>query len=476
MGTMSLARGLEVRAARGLARTFQHPELFSGLTVRDNLVLAHRARHAKSRIWSDFFTMGSLRPSTTTEKEVVDQLVDLLGLDPIANLPALGLPLGMARLVELGRALASSPTVLLLDEPSSGLDSAESAQLESTLRRVATERAISVLLVEHDVELVMRLCAAIYVLDFGALIASGSPREIQANPAVQAAYLGQEVAGQEPSETDAAPRAEGLMDNETRQPMLSVRQPEQPDHLEQANGSVQALAVQDLSVRYGEASALNGVSFSIGSGTVLAVLGANGAGKSSLARAISGLVPPSGGKVVFAGQETTSWSPDRIRRAGMVHLPEGRGVFRSLSVMENLKMGVRTLERSARQSAIEMALELFPVLDIRRRQTAGLLSGGEQQMLSLARALVASPKVLIADEMSLGLAPRLVDMVFEGLSQAREAGVTVIMIEQYVHRALAFADECIVLQRGEVTWKGPAHVASGEVLRRYLGEAMTAGS
>ncbi len=272
----------QIRAARGLARTFQHPELFSGLTVRDNLVLAHRARHAKSKIWSDFFTMGSLRPSTTTEKEVVDQLVDLLGLDPIANLPALGLPLGMARLVELGRALASSPTVLLLDEPSSGLDSAESAQLQSTLRRVATERAISVLLVEHDVELVMRLCAAIYVLDFGALIASGSPREIQANPAVQAAYLGQEVAGQEPTETDAAPCAEGLMDNETRQPMLSVRQPEQPDHLEQANGSVQALAVQDLSVRYGEASALNGVSFSIDSGTVLAVLGANGAGKSSL--------------------------------------------------------------------------------------------------------------------------------------------------------------------------------------------------
>ncbi len=144
--------------------------------------------------------------------------------------------------------------------------------------------------------------------------------------------------------------------------------------------------------------------------------------------------------------------------------------------MENLKMCVGTLERSARQSAIEMALELFPVLDRRRRQTAGLLSGGEQQMLALARALVASPKVLIADEMSLGLAPKLVDMVFEGLSQAREAGVTVIMIEQYVHRALAFADECIVLQRGEVTWKGPAQVASGEVLRRYLGEAMTAGS
>ena len=167
----------QTRAARGLARTFQHPELFTGLTIRDHLVLAHRAKHSKRRIWADAFTMGSLRPGAQTEQESVDELIDMLGLRPVADRSAMGLPLGIARLVELGRALAVSPRVLLLDEPSSGLDSAESGQFEVVLRRVAEERGSSVLLVEHDVELVMRLSSTVYVLDFGALLASGSPSD-----------------------------------------------------------------------------------------------------------------------------------------------------------------------------------------------------------------------------------------------------------------------------------------------------------
>jgi branched-chain amino acid transport system ATP-binding protein len=234
------------------------------------------------------------------------------------------------------------------------------------------------------------------------------------------------------------------------------------------------LAVEGLSVRYGEAAGLSGVSFSVEAGKALAVLGANGAGKSSLARAVSGLVPPSGGRIVFAGAEIGGWSADRVRRAGLVHLPESRGVFRSLTVMENLRMAAALEGRRARREAVERALEMFPALAARRRQQASLLSGGEQQMLSLARALAAFPRLLIADEMSLGLAPRMVDLVFDGLARARQEGVTLIMIEQYVHRALAFADQCVVLQRGELAWNGPASAAHGEVLRHYLGDALTA--
>jgi branched-chain amino acid transport system ATP-binding protein len=161
----------------------------------------------------------------------------------------------------------------------------------------------------------------------------------------------------------------------------------------------------------------------------------------------------------------------------MVHLPEGRGLFRGLTVTDNLRMATAALEdRRARTEAIERVFEIFPPLAARRRQLASLLSGGEQQMLSLARALATSPRLLIADELSLGLAPKVVDVVFEGLARARDGGVTVIMIEQYVDRALAFADQCLVLQRGTLVWKGPSAQARGEVLRHYLGDAMTAAT
>jgi branched-chain amino acid transport system ATP-binding protein len=291
---------------------------------------------------------------------------------------------------------------------------------------------------------------------------------------VRAAYLGEEVTESE-ADVKSDDAAEGLvlLPGADR---LAV--PAAVDS--EANDSAAAgplLQVDDLSVRYGDAFALSGVSFSLHAGKVLAVLGANGAGKSSLARAISGLVPPCGGQVTFAGHVTGTESAHRIRRKGLVHLPEGRGVFRGLSVIDNLRMAAAVQEgRRARRDSVDLALQIFPSLAARRNQKAGLLSGGEQQMLSLARALATSPKLIIADEMSLGLAPLVVDTVFNGLAQARSAGVTVIMIEQYVHRALAFADDCLVLQRGRVAWQGPADDAQGEVLRHYLGEAMTAAS
>ena len=464
----------QVRAARGLARTFQHPEIFTGMTVRDHLVIAHRAKHAKGRILSDVFTMGGLHPVGAAEREAIDDVMDLVGLGDIADMSALGLPLGVARLVELGRALAATPSVLLLDEPSSGLDSAETTEFERVLRRVTDERGVSILLVEHDVELVMRLCSMISVLDFGALIATGPPAEIRANPAVRAAYLGEEV------ETPAAEEVENAEDPQLVVVQDAVPAPAtSPDTKESkdTDSKKALLCVEDLSVRYGDAMALGGVSFNLDGGKVLAVLGANGAGKSSLARAVSGLVPPAGGKITFDGRDIHDRSCYKIRRAGMVHLPEGRGVFRGLSVVDNLKMAAGTQGgRRARKESVDLALQIFPALAARRHQRAGLLSGGEQQMLSLARALATSPKLIIADEMSLGLAPKMVDLVFEGLERARDAGVAVVMIEQYVHRALGFADECLVLQRGAVAWQGPAGSARGEVLRHYLGDAMTVAS
>ena len=235
--------------------------------------------------------------------------------------------------------------------------------------------------------------------------------------------------------------------------------------------TVPILKVHDLDVSYGSSKALFGVSLEVQPGTVVAVLGANGAGKSTLARTISGLVAPTVGKVFFEGQDVTGFPAHRIRRLGLTYIPEGRGIFPGLSVVDNLRMAVAQERRQDRAGAIERAIDRFPVLGRRGSQRAGSLSGGEQQMLALARALAVSPKLVIADEMSLGLAPLIAESVFEGLEEARRSGITIVLSEQFVHRALAMADTCVILMRGRVGWSGPASEAGQEVIDRYLGEA-----
>ena len=229
------------------------------------------------------------------------------------------------------------------------------------------------------------------------------------------------------------------------------------------------LSVRNLSVNYGPAQALFGVSLEAGAGQVVAVLGANGAGKSTLARAISGLIPSKNGEIEFDGKVVSGQPAFKIRRAGLTYIPEGRGIFPGLSVLENLRMAVAQERRADRAPAIDRAVDLFPVLGQRRNQRAGSLSGGEQQMLALARALAVPPKLIIADEMSLGLAPIVTESVFQSLDMARQQGITIILIEQFVHRALSLADPCVILSRGQVSWSGDARAAGPEVLENYLG-------
>jgi branched-chain amino acid transport system ATP-binding protein len=224
------------------------------------------------------------------------------------------------------------------------------------------------------------------------------------------------------------------------------------------------LEVEDLDVRYGEARAVFGVSLSIEAGKALAVLGPNGAGKSSLAAAIAGRVPPAAGTVRIGGVDVTGRSAHTLSRMGVAYVPEERAIFPHLSVLENLKVRLRyAVPRSHRAPALDRALETFPVLAERRKQQAGTLSGGEQQMLSLARVLAAPPQLLIADEMSLGLAPKLVDLVFESLARARAEGVTVLLVEQYVERARPFSDEAVIQRSGHHAWQGPAPQAGPEL-------------
>jgi branched-chain amino acid transport system ATP-binding protein len=236
------------------------------------------------------------------------------------------------------------------------------------------------------------------------------------------------------------------------------------------------LRVDDIDVNYGTSQALFSVSLDVAPGTVVAVLGANGAGKSTLARAVSGLVTPASGRVTFDGRDVTKLPAHRIRKLGLTYVPEGRGIFPGLSVLDNLRMAVAQERRQDRAGSIERAVAQFPVLGKRGMQRAGSLSGGEQQMLALARALAITPKLVIADEMSLGLAPLIAESVFQGLEQARQSGITIVLIEQFVHRALEMADSCVILTRGQVGWAGPASEAGQEVIDRYLGEAEAATS
>jgi branched-chain amino acid transport system ATP-binding protein len=452
------------RARRGLARTFQRPELFAGLSLRDHLLLADRVRHAPSRVLRDVVTGRGLRRPSESETERVDGVIDLLGIGDLVDRDVLSLPLGSSRLVEVARALATDPSVMLLDEPFSGLDEHETRRLSDTLVSVVNDRKTSLVLVEHDIETVLDMCSYVHVMDAGRRVASGSPAAVRNDPVVQEAFLGTVAS------SGAAVRRRPLA------PLASGPEVPGPEALGPEAGGPSLLSVENVSVRYGSARALTGVSLELRAGATTAVLGANGAGKSTLARAISGLVPVADGSIRFFGSDITRWSPHRIRRAGLVYLPEGRGVFPGLSVRDNLQMAVATLPRSERREAVERAVESFPRLGERLRQVAGSLSGGEQQMLSVARALAVSPRLIIADELSLGLAPRAVDAVFEALTVAMSAGTAILLIEQFVERAMELAGSCIILQRGVVRWSGQATDVAAEVLDRYLGVQITDSS
>jgi branched-chain amino acid transport system ATP-binding protein len=215
------------------------------------------------------------------------------------------------------------------------------------------------------------------------------------------------------------------------------------------------LELRNVSAGYGPFRAIFDVSLELAEGQVLALLGSNGAGKTTIARVCSGLIRPTGGQVLFEGVRMNKLRTYRVARLGITHAPEGRSVFASLTVDENLILAFRQeFGRRGVADALGRAYELFPRLGERRRQVAGTLSGGEQRMLSLARVLVHPPRLLIADELSLGLAPIVIDEVYRTLRAVREAGTTLLIVEQYVGHALQIADEVVVLTKGRVSFQG----------------------
>ncbi len=229
------------------------------------------------------------------------------------------------------------------------------------------------------------------------------------------------------------------------------------------------LELRDVEAGYGPFRALFGVSLTVEPGEAVALIGANGAGKTTLARVASGLLAPSSGTVLVDGTGMAEAAAWRFVRTGVVHAPEGRSVFATLSVEDNLALSFqRAFGRAGLAGALRRAYELFPRLGQRRTQIAGTLSGGEQRMLSLARVLVESPRLLIADELSLGLAPLVVDQVFATLGRIREAGTALLIVEQQVGHALELCDRAAVLEHGLITWQGPAESAGAALESRLF--------
>ncbi len=230
------------------------------------------------------------------------------------------------------------------------------------------------------------------------------------------------------------------------------------------------LKVEDIHVYYGAIHAIKGVSFEVREGEITALIGANGAGKSTVLKTVSGLMHPRSGSITFMGENITHTDAFQLVRHGMAHVPEGRRIFLQMTVQENLDMGAYT-RKSVSKEDLEMVFSLFPRLKERRTQVAGTLSGGEQQMLAMSRALMSHPKLIMLDEPSMGLAPILVDQIFSIIEDMHKAGTTILLVEQNASKALKIADRAYVLETGKVTLSGTGAELSrsDQVRKAYLG-------
>lgn len=427
-----LTRTPSERADLGIGRTLQNVRLFPYLTCIDNLRIALH-RHMDGGAFQHAFRLPGALAEERKILSRAEELIELIGMTEFSEKFASELSYGTLRLLELACMLALEPTLLLLDEPASGISQAETENLGPLLRRIKQQTGATILMIEHDMPLIMSLSDHIYCLESGSVLSSGTPDEIAADPAVIEAYLG----------------------TPTEQRKVAEVREHAPHHEDEAAEILLELKAVDVS--FGKVQVLYGVDFHVRRGERVALLGTNGAGKSTILKAASNLIPTHGGAITWKGRSTEGVAAEQLVKNGLSHVPGGRGVFPTLSVSENLRLGGYLLtDPKALDDAVERVTEPFPWIRDRLDQPGGTLSGGEQQQLAVARALILQPDVLMIDEMSLGLAPIIVEQLMEVVQQLWEGGLTVVMVEQQATFALGYTDRAYFMEKGEVRYEGPS--------------------
>ena len=410
LGEQLAGKGASKIARSGISRTYQTSQLFDDMSVLENLLCAMQ----KGKIGHPFLA------EQKGQKELALNLLSLVGYQGSIHTPTEDLPHVDRRLVEIARSLASQPKVLLLDEPAAGLSREDTDKLADLLKIIAGFD-ITVLLVEHDMPLVMSISDHILVLDAGKPIASGAPEDVKKNDRVIAAYLGGTEYQAQPRQTEWQGQKDAV------------------------------LFCKNLNVDYGAAPVVEDVDIVVYPGELVAILGANGAGKSSILQALAGLKRPISGQIGLHDQYIHELPADMIAHLGLALVPEGRQLFGQLSVKDNLIMGAHSrTDKVDYDAEIAIILERFPRLKDRIHSEAGLLSGGEQQMVAVGRALMAKPSILLLDEPSLGLAPAMIGELYDALAVLRDDGVTILLVDQMANLALQIADRAYVLETGRI--------------------------
>ena len=437
----------------GIARTFQVVKPLKQLSVRDNVAIG-----------AMFGARGKERTAAQA-RERAGEVLTRVGLQHRIDHTASDLTIADLKRLELAKALAMDPELLFLDEVMAGLNPTEMESAMELLRRI-NQDGVTLFVIEHVMKAIMGISDRLVVLHYGKKIAEGQPEEIVENPQVIEAYLGERFARRARAAAQAARMTvEGIF-LKTELPEEGAWKPTLPlpgDAL---------LEVRDLSSGYGQVQILWDISLEVRQGEIVALIGANGAGKTTLLYTLSQLVKPRAGTIRFAGRDLTRARPEEVVAAGIVHVPQGRRLFPGLTVRENLLQGTYLRRDSARvEEDIEWVFGLLPRLKERASQLAGRLSGGEQQMCAIGRGLMSRPNLLLIDELSLGLAPLVVDHLLDLISQINMAGTTVLLVEQDVQVALEHAHRGYVLETGRIVQSSPAAqlLQDPRIRQAYLG-------
>ncbi len=457
-------------ARAGVARTFQIAQTFQSFTVLENVQLALLSADGLAWRW--------WRAARAHRAQDALALLAQVGMGSQAQRPCSELAYGDVKRVELAIALAGSPRLLLMDEPTAGMAPGERVQLMQLVRGIARERRMGVLFTEHSMDVVFGQADRVAVLVRGQLLAEGAPAQIQADERVQAAYLGGGFAAGAGPHPGALPGAEGASPGTAaRVSSLPLSPVERAgERGQRAPGAPSLLTVQDLHAWYGAAHILHGVSLHVAPGEVVALMGRNGAGKSTTLKAIAGLLARTRGRIDWQGRSIAGRPAHEIARSGLGYVPEERRIFTELTVLQNLECGRQGPRRWPDGAPLpvwtpERLFALFPNLAEMPHRPGGRMSGGEQQMLTLARTLMGQPLLVLLDEPSEGVAPLVVQQMARAIAELKQQGLGILLCEQNLGFAEAVADRACVLEKGRIVHQAPmAELAGDSAARRlYLG-------